>query len=202
MALIPIKQLTQPIITMKRFALMFLTAMVALVCSFTSAAKDKAPGTPLVCDTVMQAPNLNAEQIYNKAKIWFANNMRSANNVIQLDDAENHHIIGKANFDFKVNNMTWHALTGIIRFTIEIAARDGRYRLKVYDVKHEAFKDGWTEGPVYVNGPNPNVKGLRKKQNSEMQKRAVEVCIKNLAAMLVNLQETMAGNSSVTDEEW
>lgn len=179
-----------------------MTVLAVFICSFTASAKDKAPGTPLVCDTVMQAPNLTAEQIYNNAKVWFANNMRSANDVIQLDDPANKHIIGKAIFDFKVNNLTWGSLTGVIRFTIELAARDGRYKLKVHDFTHEAFRDGWSEGLVYVNGPNPNVKGLRKKQNSEMQKRAVEVCIKNLASMLVSLQEAMAGNSSVTDEDW
>ena len=177
--------------------------MAVLICSFTVSAKDQNPGTPLVCDTVLQAPNLSAEHIYNNIKVWFANNMRSAKNVIQLDDAANKHIIGKANFEFKVNNFTWGSLTGVINFTIDIAAREGRYRVKLSDFTHEAFRDGWTEGIVYVNGPNPNVKGLRKKQNSEMQKRAAPLCFDNIASILVSLQEAMSGNSSsVVDEEW
>lgn len=187
---------------MKSSIRLFVTILVTALGFFCASAKEQPPGTPLACDTVMQAPNLTADQIYNNVKIWFANNMRSANDVIQLDDISNKHIIGKANIDFKVNNMTWSSLTGVIRFTIDIAARDGRYRVKISDFTHEAFRDGWTEGPVYVNGPNPNVKGLRKKQNSEMQKRAGKVCIKTLASMLVSLQEVMAGNSSVTDEDW
>lgn len=188
---------------MKQSIRFFVAAMVAIVCTFTVSAKDQTPGTPLECDTVLQAPNLTAEQIYNNVKVWFANNMRSANDVIQLDEAANRHVIGKANFEFKVNNMTWGSLTGVIRFTIDIAAREGRYRLRLSDFTHEAFRDGWTEGTVYVNGPNPDVKGLRKKQNSEMQKRAAPLCIDNIASILVSLQEAMSGNSSsVVDEEW
>ena len=178
-------------------------ALVVVFYAFSASAKEQAPGTPIVCDTVMQAPNLTAEQIYNNVKVWFANNMRSANDVIQLDDVANKHIIGKANFGFKVNNMTWGNLSGVIRFTIDVAARDGRYRVKISDFTHEAFRDGWTEGPVYVGGPNPNVKGLRKKQNSEMQKRAAPMCVDNIASILVTLQEAMTGNSpSVVEEEW
>lgn len=187
---------------MKNSIRLFVTILVTALGIFAASAKEQLPGTPLVCDTVMQAPNLTADQIYNNVKIWFANNMRSANDVIQLDDISNKHLIGKANIDFKVNNMTWSNLTGVIRFTIDIAARDGRYRVKIFDFTHEAFRDGWTEGPVYVNGPNPNVKGLRKKQNSEMQKRASTLCADNIATILVSLQAAMSGNSSVTDEEW
>lgn len=181
--------------------ILFLMAAL-LTLAFSSAAKDKTPGVPLECDTVLQAPGLTADQIYTNVKTWFANNMRSANNVIQLDDAANRHIIGKANIEFKVNNFTWSNLTGNIWFTIDIAARDGRFRVKLSDFNHEALRDGWTEGTVYVNGPNPNVKGLRKKQNSEMQKRAGKVCVENIAYILVTLQEAMSGNSSVSDGDW
>lgn len=176
--------------------------MAAVILAFSTAAKDNIPGVPLECDTVLQAPDLTADQIYSNVKTWFANNMRSANNVIQLDDAANRHIIGKANLEFKVNNMTWSNLTGSIWFTIDIAARDGRFRVKLSDFNHEALRDGWTEGPVYVNGPNPNVKGLRKKQNSEMQKRAGKLCQENIDYILNSLQESMSGNSSVSDGDW
>lgn len=176
--------------------------MAAVIMAFSASAKDNTPGVPLECDTVLQAPDLTADQIYSNVKTWFANNMRSANNVIQLDDTANRHIIGKANLEFKVNNMTWSSLTGIIRFSIDIAARDGRFRVKLSDFSHEAFRDGWTEGPVYVNGPNPNVKGLRKKQNSEMQKRAGKLCQENIDYILNSLQESMSGNSSVSDGDW
>ena len=121
-----------------------LLLMTLMIIAFSASAKDNTPGVPLECDTVLQAPDLTADQIYANVKTWFANNMRSANNVIQLDDAANRHIIGKANIEFKVNNMTWSSLTGSIWFTIDIATRDGRFRVKLYDFNHEALRDGWT----------------------------------------------------------
>lgn len=174
-----------------------------LLLPVVALAKDKEPGTPLECDTVLVASGLSAGQIYQNLKVWFANNMRSAQNVIQLDDAANKHIIGKANIEMKVNNMTWSSLTGIIRFTIDVAARDGRFRLRMSDFSHEAYKDGWTEGTVYVNGPNPNIKGLRKKQNSEMQKRALPLCIDQIAYTIASMQGVMTGNNNTTtDGDW
>ena len=179
-----------------------LLIMGALMVMLSASAKDNTSGVPLVCDTVLQAQNLTADQIYSNVKTWFANNMRSANDVIQLDDQANKHIIGKSNLEFNVNNLTWGSLTGRIWFTIDIAARDGRYRVKLSDFNHEALRDGWTEGLVYVNGPNPNVKGLRKKQNSEMQKRAGKLCTDNIAFILASLQDAMSGNNSVNDGDW
>ena len=186
---------------MKRLSFLLIVAAFATVFNF-AGAKEKVEPSPLQCDTVIQAKGLTAEQIYGKIKVWFANSMRSSNNVIQLDDINNHHIIGKANIDFEVNNMTWHSLTGTIHFTIDIAARDGRFKLKLYNFTHEAYKDGWTEGIVYVNGGNPSVKGLRKKQNSEMCKRASKLCIERIAEIIVTLQKFINEKSSVVDENW
>lgn len=181
----------------------FTTIIVAILfCVANASAKDQAPGIKLECDTVIQVPDVSAEQIYNSLKTWFANNMRSANNVIQLDDPAAKHIIGKANFDFKVNNMTWSHLTGVIRFTIDVAARDGRFRVKLYDFDHESFSNGWTEGPVYYGGPNPNVKGMRKKQNSEMQKRALPMCVDQIATIIATMTEAMTNPSSAADDDW
>ncbi|WP_304685677.1 DUF4468 domain-containing protein [Muribaculum intestinale] len=184
----------------------FFFKVVLLLCTFfcysTLSAKDKLPGTPLECDTVIQCPGVDAEQIYNNLRVWFADNMRSSNDVIQLDDSANKHIIGKTNIPLNVNNMTWRCLTGVIRFTIDVAARDGRFRLKMSDFSHESFTNGWTEGIVYVNGPNPNIKGLRKKQNSEMQKRAIPLCIDNMAMIIATMQDVVANKTSVSDGDW
>ncbi|MCM1141783.1 MAG: DUF4468 domain-containing protein [Muribaculum sp.] len=179
------------------------TAIFAIIfCQPSASAKDNAPGVLLECDTVIQVADMPAAQIYNNLKTWFANNMRSANNVIQLDDPSNNHIIGKANFDFKVNNMTWSHLTGVINFTIDVAARDGRFRVKLYGFNHESFSNGWTEGPVYWGGPNPDVKGMRKKQNSEMQKRAAPLCFEKISTIISSMTEAMTNPSSAVDDDW
>lgn len=187
---------------MNRICVLGTLCLILLFSSVESFAAPKKPGVPLVCDTVFQAPGLSADKIYDNLKAWFAQRMRSANDVIQLDDKENHHIIGKAVISMEVKNLTWSCLTGRIRFMIDIAARDGRYRVLVSGFEHETDREGWSEGPVYVNGPNPNIKGLRKKQNSEMQKRAVPLCIDALASIFVTLQQSMEGKSNIVDDDW
>lgn len=187
---------------MKSVLRIIVLLIVAVVCTIPVYAKDETPGVPLSCDTVIQVKDVSATQIYTSLRTWFADYMRSANSVIQLEDATNNHLIGKCNFDFTVNNITWKSLTGVIRVTIDVAARDGRFRVKIYDFQHEAFMNGWSEGIVYTGGPNPNISGIRKKQNSEMQKRAEPICKVNIAAILASMQEAVAAPSSAADDEW
>lgn len=174
---------------------------VLLTCVLSTNAKGE-PGKPFVCDTVIQVPGQSAQQIYDNIKVWFADNMRSSNNVIQLDDANNKHIIGKANIQFKVNNFTFSNLTGVINFKIDVAARDERFRVILSDFEHESYSKGWTEGQVYVGGPNPNVKGMRKIQNSEMQKRAAPLVIDTAAGIIVTMEEAAKGNSVIVEDDW
>ena len=101
--------------------LKILTFIFFFASFFHLNAKDPI-GQPLALDTVIQVSNTSASQLYNGAKVWLAKNMRSSNNVIQLDDVANAHLIGKANCAFEVKNFTWSNLSGCIWFTLDFQA--------------------------------------------------------------------------------
>lgn len=184
----------------------FLFIIVYLCFSFSCFAKDEVHGQPIKCDTVLVAEDISAHQIYNSVKIWFAKNMKSAQHVIQMDDAASSHIIGKAAIDFPVKHMTWHMLSGVIHFTIDVQAKDGRYKVKFYDFIHEntdkRYGDSWSEGIVYDSGKPDNLRTGHGKQYSEMQKRAVPLINESIKQMISSLEQEVANYSSTEDNNW
>lgn len=67
-----------------------------------------------------------AQDMYNKAKSWFAVSYKSANDVIQLDDAANATIIGKG------VSTTGKGLAAIrFLYTIKIEGKENRFRYTI-----------------------------------------------------------------------
>jgi len=65
--------------------------------------------------------------------LWFANTYRSANDVIQMDDAENKVIVGKG-----YSNIFFNPGQAELWYTVKIEAKDGRYRYTVNDIIYDA----------------------------------------------------------------
>ena len=84
---------------------------------------------------IVDIENAKKGVLYGKAKLWFANTFKSANNVIQLDDEQNGVILGKGIFIKKdaklLTNIkqTW-------KFTIKIQVKDGKYKAELYDINY------------------------------------------------------------------
>lgn len=187
--------------TMKKICLLLLSLIVI------SGVKAEEYGQPLTVDEVIQAPGKTTSEIYTSVKVWFANAMRSAQHVIQYDDAATAHIIGKVSVPFEVGGMTWYMLSGHIDFTIDVQARDGRFRVRMYDFMHEAnpnkYGDAWDEGRVYINGPSAEVRPRHQRQNSEMQKRAADLLLPIIDTMLNTLEAAANGASAnPADDDW
>lgn len=71
--------------------------------------------------------NISASDLYTKAKLWIAENFRSANDVIQLDSPETGTIICKGIYVYdqgKLSEMRVH-------MTLKVEAKDNRFRYTV-----------------------------------------------------------------------
>lgn len=78
---------------------------------------------------------LSANELYSRARSWFAETYRSAQDVIQMDDKENAKIIGKSNFKYdRINDKA----SGWVSYTITIEARNGRYKYTITNFIHES----------------------------------------------------------------
>lgn len=79
---------------------------------------------------VVQIPEASADELYQRARIWFVHEYRSANAVIQYEDQAEHRLIGKGVFDIP------YGLVGPIgiQHTITVETKDGRYRYEIRDL--------------------------------------------------------------------
>lgn len=92
-----------------------------------------------------------ADDLYKTAKRWFVDAFRDAEEVVQLDDPVTHTIVGKGNFRYKSTIFFGSAIRhGTMRFTVEIVAKAGRYRVRFYDYRHEGSLSVSSQG---VAGP-------------------------------------------------
>lgn len=98
---------------------------------------------PLIYEDVVNVKDsASSEELYLRAKKWFAVTYNDAQKVIQLDDRESGVIMGKALIQFNPTVFSGSGLTkGTIDYTIKIEFRDGRYRYTITDFIHKAKSD-------------------------------------------------------------
>lgn len=74
--------------------------------------------------------------LYKNAKLFYTNEFKKAQAVIQYDDSVEGRIIGKGDFKVEAEQLQFMTLTSETRyvtFSVEIFCKDGRYRYRVYD---------------------------------------------------------------------
>jgi hypothetical protein len=91
----------------------------------------------------------SADLLFDRAKEWFVHSFNSANDVVQMEDKERKKIIGKGKFDVVTSYMSSLSTNslGYVKFSVEIQAKEGRYRYVITDFWHE-------QGSSKANTPN------------------------------------------------
>ena len=69
----------------------------------------------------------NKEQLFSRAREWFAKAYKSSTNVIQMEDKESGKIVGKALMKVYHKALGLTYPSGYINYTISIYLKDGRY---------------------------------------------------------------------------
>jgi hypothetical protein len=80
---------------------------------------------------VVEVDSIDKKDLHKRAKKWFVNNYKSANDVIQLEDIENGEIIGKGYF-----TISYYTRDPRISHTISIFVKDGRYKYVITDFSY------------------------------------------------------------------
>lgn len=103
--------------------------LIITACTLSMAITGLAQ-TPYTREKVVEVDTVTtAEVLRSKARKWFVDTFKDANEVIQMDDAATHTIVGKGWTEFG-------PYAGI-HFTIEVACKSGRFRYRIYDVQHK-----------------------------------------------------------------
>lgn len=72
---------------------------------------------------VVEVPSANKDELFARARKWFALSYKSANDVVQLTDKESGELVGKGNF-----TVVWLAYTRYIGHTISISVKDNKFK--------------------------------------------------------------------------
>jgi hypothetical protein len=101
-----------------------------------------AQDSALTFSRVVSIENVSKNELYDRAKSWFAETYKSAKDVIQMDDKEAGKLIGKGNFryDSKVFSGSTQT-TGWISYTITLQVKDNKYRYEITNFRHDGNGD-------------------------------------------------------------
>lgn len=104
----------------------------------------------------------SADELHSKASVWLANVFKSSKSVIQLDDKQNHTIIGKGNLITYTGIIGW-----LVKFSIRIDTKDKRYRAQIYDITFSGKDGSYERSAEWYNAKKGQDK-IKEKVNDEM----------------------------------
>jgi hypothetical protein len=139
---------------MKRFRCLLILLLIGVM-GFNIKAFSQRELLPLNPETrlieftelVTVDSSLTQEILHYKAKEWFAQSFRSANDVIQMDDKDAGIIIGKGLFSTRYT-------VGDIHFTMKVQVKDGRYKYWISNFIHEELTHNWSGGLIENEKPD------------------------------------------------
>jgi hypothetical protein len=121
---------------------LFQIALAVILISTNAFAQKRGKKEPVTMDTIMPMRNglvvytnvikvdgVTKDQLYNRAKIFFVKNYKSANDVIQLDDKETGQIVGKGIIKVIHNTeLIGGPFEAKFSHTLSVTVKDGRYK--------------------------------------------------------------------------
>ena len=174
--------MTPPIFTPTRFVLAALLGIAGP--AFTQDSAVGIAPQPIERIEVGTADSVTASELYSRAKRWFVDTFKDANAVVKLDDPANATIVGKGSFPY-ISKIFRGACQreGWIDYTIEVAAKDGRYRVRMYDFIHRG-KYCPNIGSAVDIGLLYDMPGCNPQYESEGAKHAARVCAEEVRPLL------------------
>jgi predicted membrane protein len=139
-----------------------------------------------------------AQDEYLRAKLFFANEYRSAKDVISFDDQATHTIIGRGWIDLKSKNAfhksakLWH--------TLKIECKNGRYRYELSDLKIELKFSGFYGGTQTSFSDYAKVVGdIEKMKEGKEKDDLIQIFVKPINDLISKLNAEMNNSSK---EDW
>lgn len=130
---------------MKKIIFLFLflpfVALSQVVKMPVSGTEDQLPPSLVSTNyefTIIDSSKENKDDLYVKAKSWFAKTFVSANSVIQLDDKEAGKIIGKGALVYD-DGSDYYKVHHTIRYTLTVNVKNNKYRFVLSDFINEGY---------------------------------------------------------------
>ncbi|MCU7547790.1 DUF4468 domain-containing protein [Chitinophagaceae bacterium LB-8] len=158
----------------------------------------------IIYSEVVQVDSTSATDLYQRAKRFFVDAYKSANDVIQMDDEKNGEVTGKGNF--KVFFDRGALISGVstsVKHTISIYVKDGRYKYEIKDLSVNYYESGSRIGTSYISGHEVNspLEGFAKSK-MKMHKRYIEAVDAEIRATINLLKAAMLKKPETKKSDW
>jgi hypothetical protein len=178
-----------------------LFTIIVVLLSLTANAQnwpiDKETGK-ITFTEVVTIDSATKNDLYLRAREWFAKTYNDSKEVIQVDDKETGKIIGKAIYRVNVHSFGIHP-GGIVNYTILLLVKDGRYKYEITDLYHEGGQSGLGSGGNLANEKSAcgNFM-LTQKYFSEIKQQSYDQTI----SLIDSLKLAMKSKSLTKNENW
>lgn len=124
--------------------LKMISALLIVLISLSVTAQKDTPNLPIdsltkkitYSEVVFVDSNINKQELFSRAREWFAKVYKSSTNVIQMEDKENGKIVGKALMQVYCKSLGADRKCGFVNYTISFYLKDGRYKFEITDFYH------------------------------------------------------------------
>jgi hypothetical protein len=183
---------------MKKFTMTFTIMTVITMAVFGQET--------MIYTEVIQNDSVSQNELYNRAKLWFATAYNSANDVLQIDNKEEGQIIGKAVMKYNPIVISGSEQTkGIIKYTIKIFVKEGRYKYEITDFIHDAYGNQYGKssmGLITTEKECPNPKPMAKSWSNKVWDDIKSQIAENMTLLISSLKEGMTKTTESKKNNW
>ena len=144
-------------------------------CASAYKALPKIDGQYEWSEVIQVDTSLKKDDLYRNAKLFFANEFKSAKDVLQYDDRGEGKVVGKGNFfieDLQSAFMVMFTDKRTVNFTLEIYCKDGRYKYRIYGINADCLiRASGGSSPDNVRSENISIEDAYLKCGKGMTKK-------------------------------
>ena len=146
------------------------------------------------------------KELYNRALMWYGETYNSSNDVIQTRIIEEDKGIIIAKALFKYNSKVFSGgekVSGIVKYTVKIIVKEGRYKYIITDFYHKANKT-YHLGLITTNDIYEGEREFGVPQNwyNKVYKDIKKQCELNTIDIISSLKKGMSKENSSSDDNW
>lgn len=180
-----------------------MTFIVIMFASLTNKGQEVFTFTDVV-----KIDSISKNELYNRAKLWFATTFNSSKDVLQIEDKDSGQLVGNSLFKYSPTVFNASARTvGNIKFTIKIFVKDGRYKYEFTNFIHESNSysayGGLDFGLITTDKTCPNPKkNMLSGWNDKVWldiKNQIEI---NIIPLIESLKKGMLVQSETVKSDW
>lgn len=148
--------------------------------------------------------NLTQNELYSRAKAWFANEYNKANEVIQVDDKERGEIIGAPVYShsYKAGGVP---IEMSIKYRISVKVKQGRYKTNIYGFFSSKAVQGSSRGnQIIADGFGEVTQEHKKNKNylNENRYNEMTASIRNYVNDIFDSLNTEMSKPTSKDSDW